>query len=109
MMHSRRPMRLLLREHGVCGGTETVNVHLIKEFIELVDRVVWVMPEWRFDYFQQFLPPSDRLVYQSSSWPGRGRWAHTPGKAIRRVLRPENFSGRFAFEKIRELLSDLWL
>ena len=86
-MQSRRPMRLLLREHGVCGGTETVNIHLIKEFTQMVERVVWVMPDWRIEYFQQLLPASNRLIYQSTSWPRQARLAHTLEKATRRVLR----------------------
>ena len=60
----RRSMRLLLREHGKRGGIETVNIHLIREFTELVERVVWIVPRERMKFFQQILPASDRLIYE---------------------------------------------
>jgi len=61
-------MRLLLWEHGIPGGSETVNIQLIKEFTKMVDLVVWVMPHERIKYFQQILPPSDRLIYEPRFW-----------------------------------------
>jgi glycosyltransferase involved in cell wall biosynthesis len=108
-MHRRRPMRLLLREYGASGGTETVNIHLVKEFTELVERVVWVMPGWRMKFFQQILPPSDRLVYELPYWPPRARLANVLRKATSLALRLKNLPARFVFENMREALSDLWL
>ncbi|MEY2439826.1 MAG: hypothetical protein QOI34_1211, partial [Verrucomicrobiota bacterium] len=108
-MSHRHPIRLLLREHGICGGTETVNLHLIKEFTELAELVVWVMPSWRFKYFQEVLPASDRLIYQTPAWPRESRIPHALEKAMRFVLRQKTVPLRFAFEKLQRALSNLWL
>ena len=108
-MASRSALRLLLREHGIPGGIETVNIQLVKEFTELVDRVVWVMPRSRFDYFQQFLPPSDRLIYEAESWPDRARLLHSFEKTVHFCLRQKNLPVRFVFENLRRTLSNVRL
>jgi glycosyltransferase involved in cell wall biosynthesis len=108
-MHSRRPMRLLLREHGICGGTETVNIHLIREFTQLVERVVWIVPDSRMQFFQQILPPSDRLVYQLPYSARQAPLAHVLRKATSFVLRQKALPARFAFENLRQYLFDVWL
>ncbi|MEY2487971.1 MAG: hypothetical protein QOH39_3619 [Verrucomicrobiota bacterium] len=108
-MMAARSMRLLLREHGACGGAETVNLHLVQEFAKVVDRIVWVMPSWRSEYFQKFFPASERLIYETPSWPRDWRMPYTLEKALRFLLRQKNLPGRFVFEKMRRALSDLWL
>lgn len=109
MMASRNSMRLLLREHGMPGGVETVNIQLVREFTELVDRVVWVMPKSRFEYFQQFLPASDRLFYEEEYWP-RQRWVpHNLEKAARFVFRQKNVPARFLFANLRQAFTNLRL
>lgn len=108
-MHRRRPIRLLLREHGICGGVETVNIHLVQEFTHLVERVVWIVPDWRMDFLQQVLPPSERLVYEPPFWPARARLAHIFRKATSLALRQKVLPARFAFENVRQALFNLWL
>jgi glycosyltransferase involved in cell wall biosynthesis len=73
-------MRILIPEYSNRGGIETVNLEVIPELITLVDRVVWVMPEHRLEYFQSYLPASDRLVYESLLWPEQSWY-----KAVRRL------------------------
>src|SRR5437763_965555 len=109
MMKRRHPMRLLLREHGICGGTETVNIHLIKEFTELVERVVWIVPPGRMDFFQQILPASDRLVYQVPYSSREAPIAHLVRKATSFALRRKSLPARSTFENLRQALFDLWL
>jgi glycosyltransferase involved in cell wall biosynthesis len=108
-MSDRRPMRLLLREHGICSGTETVNIHLIREFTQLVERVVWIVPGSRTSFFQQILPPSDRLVYELPDWPPEARLACIARKATSFALRQKVLPARSVFEHIRQSLFDLWL
>ena len=108
-MHRRRPMRLLLREHGIIGGTETVNIHLIQQFTELVERIVWVVPSWRMNYLQQILPPSERLRYEPPFWPTETRLPHIFRKATSLALRQKALPARPAFERMRQALFDLWL
>lgn len=122
-------MRLLLREHGKRGGIETVNIHLIREFTELVERVVWIVPGERMKFFQQILPPSDRLIYERPYDRRPPRLTNilrkvTPAN-VRKKLRPARFAlhdmrdalrestpGRLhkeAFQNIRQKLFELWL
>jgi glycosyltransferase involved in cell wall biosynthesis len=108
-MSRRLPIRLLMREHGICGGTETVNIHLVEEFTELVERVVWIVPGPRMKFFQQILPPSDRLVYQLPYDPRQAPLAHILRKATSFALRQKTLPARFAFENMRQALFDLWL
>ena len=108
-MQRRRPMRLLLREHGIASGTETVNIHLIQEFTQLAERIVWVVPNWRMNYLQQILPPSDRLVYEPPFWPPEIRLPHIFRKAMSLALRQKALPARVVFERMREGLFDLWL
>src|SRR4029077_11491286 len=109
MMHHRRPMRLLLREHGVCGGTETVNIHLIEEFTQLVERVGWIVPGWRLEFLQRILPPSDRLIYELPHCPPEARVANTLRKATSFALRHKNLPPQFAFQYVSQTLLDLWM
>jgi glycosyltransferase involved in cell wall biosynthesis len=108
-MHQRRPMRLLLREHGICSGTETVNIHLVDEFSRLVERVVWVMPASRMKFFQQILPPSDRLIYELPYYPPRARLPNALRKATSLALRQKTLPGRDMVRNLRRSLFDLWL
>jgi glycosyltransferase involved in cell wall biosynthesis len=132
MMHRRRPMRLLLREHGKRGGIETVNIHLIREFTELVERVVWIVPNARMKFFQRILPPSDRLIYERPNdrrpprmsdivrkltpavvrkklRPARAAF-HDARNALRDAAWPQKTSPtQMAFEYMRQRLSDFWL
>lgn len=108
-MAPRTSLRLLLLEHGLPGGIETVNIQLVREFVELVECVVWVMPRSRFAYFQQFLPASDRLIYQPQFW-RRETWLQNDlKKAARFVLRQKHSPMRSAFETLRYALWDLRL
>ena len=109
MSQQRRPMRLLLREHGSSGGTETVNIHLVEQFTKLVERVVWVMPESRMEFFQKILPPSDRLIYERPSWPRQTRLPYLLQKATSFALRRKNLPARATVHKARQKLSDRWL
>jgi len=102
-------MRLLLREHGIFGGIETVNVHLVREFTQLVDRIVWVMPSWRFEFYQRLFPPSNQLIYVSHAWPRQAWIYHNLERATNLALRQKNLPARFAFEKLQRALSNLRL
>jgi glycosyltransferase involved in cell wall biosynthesis len=102
-------MRLLLREHGICGGTETVNIHLVQQFTQLVEQVIWIVPHWRQTFFQKILPPSDRLMYELPDWPREARFPTVLRKATSFALRQRNVPARFAVQQLRDSLSDLWL
>src|SRR5215212_2879449 len=108
-MTARRPIRLLVREHGIRGGIETVNLHLIKEFTEIADCVVCVVPEWRLKFFQDVLPPSDRLIYRLPFWPREARLPHVLRKAMSFALRRTALPARSSFEELRQALSNRWL
>jgi glycosyltransferase involved in cell wall biosynthesis len=108
-MHPRRPIRLLLREHGICGGVETVNFHLIRQFTKLVERVVVIIPEWRLKFYEQILPPSDRLIYQLPYSPRRAEPAYFLQKATSFALRQKFLPARRGFRKVREGLFNRWL
>jgi glycosyltransferase involved in cell wall biosynthesis len=101
-------MRLLLREHGIPGGIETVNIHLVKELTELVDRVVWVMPHARLKYFQQILPPSDRLIYEPQFWSRETSLKHTL-TSTEQFFHQKKPTLDPAFQKLRRALLDLRL
>jgi glycosyltransferase involved in cell wall biosynthesis len=108
-MQRRRPMRLLLREHGVSGGTETVNIHLIEQFTQLVERVVWIVPSWRMKFFQRILPPSDRLIYELPYCPPGVRLTNILRKGTSFALRRKTLPARFAFQYMSQALLDLWM
>jgi glycosyltransferase involved in cell wall biosynthesis len=101
-------MRLLLREHGIPGGIETVNIHLVKELTEIVDRVVWVMPHARLKYFQQLLPPSDRLIYKAQFWSRETSFKHKL-TSTEEFVHQKSPSLDPAFQKLRQVLLDLRL
>jgi glycosyltransferase involved in cell wall biosynthesis len=104
----RSGMRLLLWEHGIPGGIETVNIRLVKEFIELVDLVVWVMPHHRLEYFQRLLPPSDRLVYEPRFWSRQSRLNESLNSTQKFVVQ-RKASLDPALRKVRSVLVDLRL
>ena len=108
-MRSRSRVCLLLREHGVSGGAETVNLHLIPEFLEMVDRIVWIMPGWRRAYFQRRFPASDRLIYADPGWPNDSRVHRSLEKAVRFCLRRNHIPMRGVLETAQQHLSNLWL
>jgi glycosyltransferase involved in cell wall biosynthesis len=62
-------MRLMMIDHSNPGGVETVNIEVIREFLDLVELVLFVMPAHRIAYYKKILPTSDRLVYASLEWP----------------------------------------
>ncbi|HEY4284917.1 MAG TPA: glycosyltransferase [Chthoniobacterales bacterium] len=105
---SRFPIRLLLREHGIPGGCETVNIQLVKEFAELVDLVVWVMPISRLNYFQQILPPSDRLIYEPQFW-SRETWIQNSAKKAEAFVRQKSPQTHPTVQNLRHALWDLRL
>ena len=109
MTHRRRPMRLLLREHGISGGAETVNIHLVEQFTKLVDRVVWVMPGARMKFFQEILPPSDRLFYELPHWRRHKSVSHALRKAASFATGKKHLPPRSAVDHARRTISDLWL
>jgi glycosyltransferase involved in cell wall biosynthesis len=105
---SRSPIRLLLREHGIPGGVETVNIQLVKKFTELVDLVVWVMPIGRVKYFQQILPPSNRLIYEPQFW-SRETWLQNRLKKAEGFVHQRHPSVQPVFQTVRHSLWDLRL
>ncbi len=109
MSTGRYPMRILLQEHGISGGAETVNIHLVAEFIKLVDRVIWMMPKSRMEFFQKIFPASDRLVYELPDWPEHVRVPHTLQKATSFASRRKALPARSAVQSARRTLLDLWL
>jgi len=106
---SRFPMKLLLREHGIPGGIETVNIQLVKEFTELVDLVVWVMPVARLKYFQQILPPSDHLIYETQFWSREKTWVQNSVKKAEGIVHQKSRPVRPALRNLRHILWDLRL
>ena len=63
-------MRILVpHAYNVKGGVEKTAVSLIREFAELADRVIFVLPDSTMEYFKGMLPPSEKLVYESFTWP----------------------------------------
>lgn len=102
-------MRILIPEYSNRGGVETVNLEVIPELVNLVDRVVWVMPEHRLEYFQSYLPASDRLIYESLFWPERSWY-----RSVRRIdgllsrigsYLPDGSSLHLATDRLRQYLS----
>ena len=102
-------MRLLLRDFGYTGGIETTNIHLVREFTQQVELLVWVMPRSRFDYFQQFLPSTDRLIYATDAWPRKSRLQEKLASGARHLHRQKNVPARFASRGLRQALSDMRL
>ncbi|MBC7883110.1 MAG: glycosyltransferase [Anaerolineae bacterium] len=59
-------MKLLIPDpFSFPGGIETLNLALINSLEKLAERIVWVLPEYRINYFKSYLPPTDRLIYES--------------------------------------------
>ncbi|MDY6782824.1 MAG: glycosyltransferase [Cyanobacteriota bacterium] len=50
------------------GGVERVIVSLIRELSQKIEKIVLILPPKDFNAFQQRLPPSDRLIYESFVW-----------------------------------------
>jgi glycosyltransferase involved in cell wall biosynthesis len=50
------------------GGVERVIVSLIREFIELVDQVIIILPKQEISYFSKLFPISEKIFYESFSW-----------------------------------------
>jgi glycosyltransferase involved in cell wall biosynthesis len=63
-------MRLIIpHAYNVSGGVEKVTVSLIKEFIKVTDRVVFVLPGNKIDYFKKIITYPDKLIFESFEWP----------------------------------------
>jgi len=69
-----RSMRLLIVEHDFSTGTETVNLGIIPELTKLVECVVWAMPDYRREFYQKVIVPSDKLIYEGLVWPQESRF-----------------------------------
>ena len=61
-------MRLLISENNSSTGTETVSLRIVPELLQMVDCVVWALPPHRIEFYQKFIPPSDRLIYEPLYW-----------------------------------------
>jgi glycosyltransferase involved in cell wall biosynthesis len=71
--------------YNVPGGVEKVTCSLIKEFSKLIDKVIFVLPENKIDYFKKIIPPSDKLIYETFSWP-RGSWQNRVYLNLSKIL-----------------------
>lgn len=59
-------MRLIIpHAYNVPGGVERVTVSLIREFEKLIDSIIFVLPEKNRDYFQEIIPSSKKIIYES--------------------------------------------
>ena len=75
-------------ERSITGGVERVTLSVIREWVEMVERVervVWVLPEYRIPYFKSLLPASERLVYETFLWP-KWHWRGWLNALLRRLV-----------------------
>ena len=113
-MHHRwtRPsfkVRLLIAEHNFSGGTETVSLAIIPEFLKLVDKVVWALPPGRLSFYANLIPPSDRLVYESLHWGEDSVFFRHSDGLLRRVLlflAPGPDWARAMIGRLRQVIAD---
>ena len=63
-------MRIIIpHAYNVKGGVERVTIFLIREFEKIFDKVIFILPNTNMAYFQKILPPSNKLIYETFSWP----------------------------------------
>ena len=51
------------------GGVERVIVSLVEEISQQIEQTIVILPPSKLAYFQGLLPESDKIVYESFSWP----------------------------------------
>jgi glycosyltransferase involved in cell wall biosynthesis len=105
-------MRLLIVEHNFSTGTETVNLGIIPELTRLVECVVWVLPDYRSEFYKRVISPSDQLIYEGLSWPRKFRFFYHSDGMLGRLnsLLPANWT--FAVKTIswmRGQIANAWL
>lgn len=63
-------MRLIIPiEYYRYGGVERVIISLIREFSQQIEKVILILPQKHISYFQQSIPPSDVVTYESFGLP----------------------------------------
>lgn len=51
------------------GGVERVIISLVSNWVSLIDRIILILPPKEIDYFKSILPNSDKIIYESFSFP----------------------------------------
>jgi len=65
-------MKLLIpAKFYVEGGIERVILSMLKEFDELIESVVIVLPQQSIETFRKALPSDSKIVFESANWPGK--------------------------------------
>ena len=63
-------MRLIIPvEFYVKGGVERVIISLVENLVNYVEKIILILPKKELVYFQNILPKSDVIIYESFTWP----------------------------------------
>jgi glycosyltransferase involved in cell wall biosynthesis len=107
-----RAMRLLVVEYNYSAGTEAVNLGVIPEMVELVDCLVWALPESRSAFYRKAIPASDRLIYERLFWPPKARFLYRLDGMLRRMesIAPLKWiTALKILARLRVLIRNAWL
>ena len=103
-------MKLIIpAKFHVEGGIERVILSLLKEFGDLIEGVVILLPKKSIEIFQRELPETSNIVYEWADWPEKTIGANQLRSLgyIRKIAQVTNlnFLGTCAFQKSQDIRS----